>query len=186
MKRVLTEEHKRKLAAGRAKALANRRAKAQAKKVQKELDTLELKKLRQSNNAQLEKLKAPTPLELPPAAPESNLRSAEGKQDDDTVPEPRAVPKKKKKKKRVVVLESSSSEEEIIVVRAPRRKQKHRDAGQRQEIPRNLPPARFAVNHWNRPPPQPVPRGPTPEEINANVVRKRQAFLTQCMGDKWR
>jgi hypothetical protein len=173
----MTEEHKRKLALGREKALANRRAKAQAKKIQKELDVLELKKMRESNKKQLEKLKAPPEEKAEPAVappePEPSLEATlPPEKDDGAVPEK----KKKKRKKRVIVLESSSSEEEIVVVRAPRRRKREKPTPQ--------------LNHWNRPPPRakptPVPRGPTPEEINANAVRKRQAFLTQCMGDRWR
>ena len=168
----MTEEHKKKLALGREKALANRRAKAQAKKVQKELDVLELKKMRESNQAQLDKLKAqpkpeapapqtPEPLELPEAA----------------VPEKEPVRRKKKKKRKIVVMEESSSEEEIIVVRAPRRKREKPQPPQRQQVD---------FNQWSRPQARPIVRQPTPEEIESDVRKRRQAFLTKCMGDRWR
>lgn len=197
-KRVLTEEHLRKLALGREKALANRRAKAKAKMVQKELDALELKKMREEQAKKLASLKAePKPIvpakpvaEKPPVA-DKPAKTVE--QADQAQPSPNklavdnvAVPKtkKKKKKKRVVVLESDSESdgEEIVVVRAPRRKRRAPSPHPRprsQPIPQ--PPPALRVK------PQPkLVRQPTQEEMDIRARKRRQAFLTSVMGDRWR
>jgi hypothetical protein len=196
-KRVLTEEHLRKLALGREKALANRRAKAKAKKVQKELDALELRKMRDDQAKKLASLKAepkPTVAEKPvvsekPVVAEKPEKTVE--QAAVTQPSPNqlavdnvAVPKtkktnRKKRKKRVVVLESDSEsdDEEIVVVRAPRRKRR---------APSPHPRPRSQPIPIPQPKPQPKPRQPSREELEARARKRRQDFLTSVMGDRWR
>lgn len=205
MPRVLTEEHKRKLALGREKALANRRAKAKAKRVQKELDALELKKMREDNAKKLAALKGKQ--EMPAVTPEKPVKPEPkvGEQKPEqppvsdkpaktveraaqTQPSPNklavdnvAAPKqkKKKRKKRVVVLESDSEsdDEEIVVVRAPRR---------RRRAPSPHPRPRSQPVPIPQPKPLPKPRQPSRQELEARARKRRQDFLTSVMGDRWR
>tara|TARA_R110000803_G_scaffold23078_6_gene56913 strand:+ start:721 stop:1278 length:558 start_codon:yes stop_codon:yes gene_type:complete len=185
MPRILTEQHKMKLALGREKALANRQATAKAKQNQKDLDFLELKKHRASTAYQLERLKnekKPIVGDLPAKSVVEALEEIPGSNqlavDNVNIPEEEETEEpvkkvRKRKKKKIVVLETESSDEDIVVVRAPRRKKKVNVEAPPVNVPAEIP---VYVR----------PREPTAEEVELKVRERRQEFLTSVMGDRWR